>query len=66
MTTQAIIAELEALPATERSKVLAHFAEKEDDSWVPESFKKGMADIAAGRVYSMEDALSGAPPPPEK
>jgi predicted transcriptional regulator len=66
MSADALIAELEALPEPERSRVLAHFVQKSDDSWVPESFKRGMADIEAGRVYPMEDVMNGAPPPPEK
>jgi hypothetical protein len=63
MSTEALIAQLEALPETERSKVLAHFSQQKDDSWIPESFKRGMADIEAGRVSSMDDIMNGAPPP---
>jgi hypothetical protein len=65
MSTEALIAELEALPEAERSRVLAHFAQKDDDSWVPESFRKAMEQADAGKTYPMEDALSGNPPPEE-
>jgi predicted transcriptional regulator len=63
MSTEALIAQLEALPETELSRVLAHFAQKKDDSWIPDSFKRGMADIEAGRVFPMDDIMDGAPPP---
>jgi hypothetical protein len=66
MSTEVLIAELEALPEPELSKVLAHFAQKKDDSWIPESFKRGMADIEAGRVHPMEDIINGALPPPKR
>jgi predicted transcriptional regulator len=29
-----------------------------DDSWIPEEFKQGMADIAGGRVVGLETALN--------
>jgi hypothetical protein len=65
MSTEALIAELEALPESERSKVFAYFADKSDDSWVPESFKKAMAEADAGKTYPLEDIMNGAPPPKE-
>ena len=34
-----------------------------DDSWIPESFKEGIADAEAGRFADMETVLSGAKPP---
>jgi len=34
-----------------------------DDSWIPESLKEGMADADAGRFVDMETVLSGAKPP---
>jgi predicted transcriptional regulator len=61
MTVQAIIAELEALPEADRSKVFAHFQDLELS--IPESFKRGMHDAAAGRHVEMEQALGDAPPP---
>ena len=33
-----------------------------DDSWVPEEFKQGMADIAASRVVDLDTALNAPYP----
>lgn len=63
MSAQEIIEQIKALPAAERAQV-AKFVMEEDDSWIPESFKQGMADAAAGRFADMETVLSGAKPPP--
>jgi predicted transcriptional regulator len=60
-----IIKQIKALPAAERAQV-AKFVVEQDDSWIPESFKRGMADAEAGRFVDMETALSGAPPPSRK
>jgi predicted transcriptional regulator len=62
MNAQEVIEQFKALPPQERDKV-ARFIVEHDDSWVPESFKQGMADIAAGRVVDMETALFETPPP---
>lgn len=62
MSTEEIIEQIKALPAKERAKV-AKFVLEEDDSWVPESFKQGMADAEAGRFVDMEKVMSGAKPP---
>ena len=61
-SAQAVIEQFKALPPQDRAEV-ATFIMEHDDSWVPESFKQGMADIAAGRVVDMETALFEAPPP---
>lgn len=63
MTAEAIIAEMEALSTTERSKVLAHFNCQPNDSWVPESFKRAMDEAAAGKLVDMDRVLRGDPPP---
>lgn len=65
MSAETVIAEIESLTATERAKVFAYVdhALAADDSWVPESFRQGMADAAQGRLTDMETALSGAKPP---
>jgi len=63
MSAQEVIEQIKALPAAERAQV-ARFVMEEDDSWIPESFKQGMADAAAGRFADMETVLSGAKPPP--
>ena len=43
---------------------MAKFVVENDDSWIPESFKQGMADAEAGRFVDMDTVLSGAKPPP--
>ena len=62
MSAQEIIEQIKHLPAKERAQV-AKFVVEQDDSWIPESFKQGMADAEAGRFVDMETVLSGAPPP---
>lgn len=57
MSAQEIIEQIKALPPEERAQV-ARFILQEDDSWIPESFKEGMADIAAGRVVDLDTALN--------
>ena len=57
MSAQEIIAEFKALPPAERAQVVKFVVENED-SWIPEEFKQGMADIAAGRVVDLDTALS--------
>jgi len=42
-----VIERFKALPASERAQV-ARFVVENDDSWIPESFKQGMADAEAG------------------
>ena len=61
-SAQEVIERFKALPPQDRAEV-AKFIVEHDDSWVPESFKEGMADIAAGRVVDMETALFETPPP---
>jgi predicted transcriptional regulator len=62
MSATEIIEQFKALPASERAQV-AKFVVEHDDSWLPESFKQGMADAEAGRFADMETVLSGAKPP---
>jgi hypothetical protein len=62
MSAQEVIAEFKELPAAERAKV-AKFVMENDDSWIPESFKQGMADAEAGRFGDMDAILGGAKPP---
>jgi hypothetical protein len=63
MSAQEIIEQIKALPAGERAQV-ARFVIENDDSWIPEEFKQGMADAAEGRFADMETVLKGAKPPP--
>ena len=60
-----MIEEFKELPPAERAQV-AKFVMEQDDSWVPESFKQGMADAEAGRFVDMETVLSGAKPTPRR
>ena len=62
MSAQEVIAEFKGLPPTERAQV-AKFVVENDDSWIPEEFKQGMADAAAGRFVDLDTVLSGAKPP---
>ena len=57
MSAQEIIEQIRALPPTERAQV-TKFVVESDDSWIPEEFKQGMADIAAGRVVDLDTALN--------
>ncbi len=57
MSAQEIIEQIKALPSEERARV-AKFVVESDDSWIPEEFKQGMADIAAGRVVDLDTALN--------
>lgn len=45
MSATDIIEQFKGLPASERAQVTKYVVEH-DDSWIPESFKKGMADAA--------------------
>jgi hypothetical protein len=62
MTAQAVIKQFNALPPKQRAEV-AKFIVESDDSWIPESFKRGMADAEAGRFTDMVAILSNTPPP---
>ena len=57
MSAQEIIDQIKALPADERAQV-TKFVVENDDSWIPESFKHGMADAEAGRLVDLDTALN--------
>ncbi len=57
MSAQEVIEQIKHMPQTERAQV-AKFVVENDDSWIPEEFKQGMDDIAAGRVVDLDTALS--------
>jgi len=57
MTAQEIIRQINELPPAERAQVTKYVVEN-DDSWIPEEFKQGMADIAAGQVVDLDTALN--------
>ena len=60
MSAQEVIEQIKALPREERAVVFAyvHQAVATDDTWIPDSFKEGMADIAAGRVVELDTAVN--------
>jgi hypothetical protein len=60
-----LIKELKALPQDQRLQVVDAIL-SEDDSWIPESFRKGMDDFLHGRVVDMETALTQPPPSRQK
>jgi predicted transcriptional regulator len=62
MTAESVIKQFKALPPKARARV-AKFVVESDDSWIPESFKRGMADAEAGRFADIDAVLSDAPPP---
>ena len=57
MSPRDIIEQIKALPSDERAKVTKFVVESED-SWIPDEFRQGMADIAAGRVVDLDTALN--------
>jgi predicted transcriptional regulator len=57
MSATELIEQFKALPAQERAQV-AKFVVENDDSWIPESFKQGMANAEAGRFVDLDEALS--------
>jgi hypothetical protein len=61
MSAAQVIAEIEALPAEEREKVLNHFLRLREED-IPESFRRSMADALAGRGYDMEVVMRETPP----
>jgi hypothetical protein len=48
MSATEIIEQLKGLPASERAQV-AKFVVEQNDSWIPESFKTGMAEAAGDK-----------------
>ncbi len=57
MSASELIEQFKALPPKERAQV-AKFVVENDDSWIPESFKQGMADAEAGRLVDLDTALN--------
>ena len=57
MGAQEVIRGCKELSRAERAQV-AKFVLENDDSWIPEEFKLGMDDIAAGRVVDLDTALN--------
>jgi predicted transcriptional regulator len=57
MSATELVEQIEALPEQERAEVIERLHERAP-AWIPESFREGMADIAAGRVVDLDDALN--------
>ena len=57
MSATELIEQFKALPASERAQV-AKFVVENDDSWIPESFREGIADADAGRTVDLGTALN--------
>jgi len=57
MSATELVEQIEALPEQERAKVIEQL-HAHAPKWIPESFREGMADIAAGRVVDLDEALS--------
>jgi predicted transcriptional regulator len=52
-----VIEQFKALPANEKAQV-AKFVVENDDSWIPESFKQGVADAETGRFVDLDTTLN--------
>jgi predicted transcriptional regulator len=52
-----LVEQIEALSERERAEVIERLHALAP-SWIPESFREGMADIAAGRTVDLQEALS--------
>jgi predicted transcriptional regulator len=57
MSATELVQQIEALPEQQRAEVIERL-HKSAPKWVPESFREGMADIAAGRTVDLDEALS--------
>ena len=42
---------------------MAKFVVENEDSWIPESFQQGMADVQAGRLVDLDTAINEPYPP---
>ena len=60
MKTTELLEQIEALPKEEKAKLIERL-HAGAPSWIPESFREGMADLAAGRSVDLDDALNRSP-----
>jgi predicted transcriptional regulator len=51
-----LVEQIEALSEQERAKVI-ECLHAHAPMWIPESFREGMEDIAAGRIVDLDEAL---------
>lgn len=61
MTAEQIIKEIEALPKSERERLVRRMRES-DSSDIPQDFIDALADFNQQRFVSMETALNETPP----
>jgi predicted transcriptional regulator len=57
MSATELIEQIGALSERDRAEVIERLHALAP-SWIPESFREGMADIAAGRTVDLQEALS--------
>ena len=62
MSTTELAEQIKALPDEERAKLIEQL-HKDAPAWIPESFREGMADIAAGRTVELDEVLRRPLPP---
>ena len=60
MNTTELLEQIEGLPNEEKARLIERL-HANAPSWIPESFREGMADIAAGRSVGLDDALTRPP-----
>jgi len=56
MSAIELVEQIEALPEQARAEVIERL-HAHAPTWIPESFREGMADIAAGRAVDLDEAL---------
>lgn len=61
MTAEQILEEIEALPTTERERLVQRLREAASSD-VPQDFIEALADFSHQRFVSMETALNETPP----
>ena len=60
MNTTELLEQIEGLPNEEKARLIERL-HANAPSWIPESFREGMTDIAAGRSVGLDDALTRPP-----
>ena len=61
VTATEVIEPFKSLPPEERGRVTRYIL-REDKSWIPDSFRQGMAEAEAGILFDRETALRDEPP----
>jgi predicted transcriptional regulator len=56
MSASELVEQIEALPEQARAEVIEQL-HAHAPKWIPDSFREGMADIAAGRTVGLDDAI---------